>query len=181
MAICEIGDVNIVPDTSAIGSAVVVPEDSESLAFLDYDLLDEGEKVVRVLIGLIAKQIGLVSPARVEVPKGYNSPILVHTAQRAKQHLHAGFGLSIGAAWQFVVSFCAVVLVTVHSSSGGEDEVLAVSVLLHQFEQIYRANHVIFIVEHRFGKRFSNSLLGSKVHNSIDGLTLFQVLFEDSF
>ena len=100
------------------------------------------------------------------------------TAERAQQHFYCCFRLSIGAPWQFEVGFSAVILITVDSGSGREDEVLALRVLFHEFEQIHGTDHVVLVVEHGLGEGLSDGLFGSKVHDGIDGFLLLQVKLE---
>jgi hypothetical protein len=172
--------VDVVADAGAVGGVVAVAEDGEFLAFADDDLLHEGEEVVGVLEGLVAQQVGLVRSAGVEIAQGDHSPVLMCAAEGGQQHLHTGLGLSIGTAGQFEVGLGAVILIAVDASSGGEDEALAVGVLLHEFKEIHGAHHVVLVVEHGLGVGLSDRLLRREVHNRVDGFAPFHVLLEDA-
>ena len=69
MSLCEVYYINVVADTSAIRSIVVVTEDSKLLAYADSCLCYERNEVVRHAVRQLADFCRRVSTNRVEVSK----------------------------------------------------------------------------------------------------------------
>jgi len=128
--------VDIISDAGAVFGGVVIAEHTQLCPLADNHLLDVGEEVVRMNKGLISEQVALVCSTGVEVPQGYDLPVLVHLREGIEQHLNASFALSIRTGGVVRVSLLAVILVAVDTCSGRKDKVAALSILLHDFKQV---------------------------------------------
>ena len=169
---------NVVSNASSIRCWIVVAKYIELLSLSNNHLLNEGEKVIWIYVGLVSQQIGLVCSTRIKVSKRNDSPVLMNFWQRLKKHLDTCLGLSIWACWIWGIGFLAIIFVSVNASCRWEDEALTLFMFFHHFYQIDRSHHIVLIILHRFFKTLSYCLLGSKMHDSIYRLTFRLVLNE---
>ena len=139
---------DIVSHAGSIRSGVVIAKYGELWSFADDDLLHEGEEVVGVGERLIAEQMRGMRATRVEVSQRDDPPVGVHSRKGCQQHLHCCLGLAVGTGGKLLIDFSAIILVPIHSSCGGEDEIAAFSILLHQPEEVHRSDNIVLIIDH---------------------------------
>lgn len=169
----------VIPHAGSIRSWIVITKNVQLGPFSNNNLLNVGKKIVRVNWWLISKQPTIMSPTGIEISQRYDPPVVMNLGEWTQEHFNTHFTLSIrtsGVGW---VSLFAVILISIHSRSWWEYEIFTILVLLHHLEEIDRANHVVFIVNHRQLITLANSFLCCEMHNSINGLLLFLILFKD--
>lgn len=159
---------DVVSDTCSVRSGIITPKDIQMGPLPNNNLLDIWEQIIGMNVWLIPKQITWMGPTRIEVSQWNDPPTRLHLRHRAQQHLNACLGFTIGTSWVDRVSLFAVIFVTVDTCTGREDEVFAIFVFFHHFEQVHWPDHIVLVIEDGFLVAFPDGLFGSKMHDPIN-------------
>ena len=171
VALSEINDVDIVPDSGSIASGVVVSEHPQSLKFANGNLRNIGHQIIGNPVGIFPDPAGWMRSNRVEVSQQGHTPTRIR-GDEIRQHLldhQFGPSIRIGRTHRKVLSNWHSVRIAVHSRRTTEHH-RSDACSVHRMNQGDRAAHIIVVIVDRDFGRFSHGLQACEVDNCFDFL-----------
>ena len=178
----KIDDVDVVSDTSAVRSGIIVAKDIDEGQRANGDSGDVGHEVVGDPSGVLANEAGLVGADGVEVAEEDDRggrigdlPILQDVLDK---ELGSAVGVGAGEGECFVDGdgFGN----TINCGRRGENDLKDV-MGFHAFEQNERASNVVLVVLERYFYALANGFETCKVDDRVDGGVLVKYLVESLF
>lgn len=167
MGLGEVGDVDVVPHTGAVGGGVVLAVDGDGFAPPERDLQHDGDQVG---LGVVAFAQARVGAGDVEVAQAGRTDA-VHARELGQCGVDGGLGGAVGVAGADggVLADLGGFGFAVDGGGGGEDDACD-AVGAHGLQQGQRAADVAVPVALGAGHRFGHHRAGGEVQHGLDSV-----------
>lgn len=170
MTLCEIDDMDVIANASAIVSSIIHAEDGKIFAPADSDLSDVGHEIVGDACGVLTDTTRGVSATWIEIAENHNVPFWIGFVQVSEKFLNEQLGAAvrIGGTDFDLLSDGHLLDQAVDGSGGGEDKVFT-PILGEQVEEMECASEIVVVVTDGLLDTFADGFEACKMDTGVEG------------
>ena len=172
MSLCEIHDINIVPQACAILGRIVISEYAQAFALSDCSLGDERDQIVRDTAWQFPDQCGRMSSYRVEIAQGYSLDTIICRHGIPEDIFTHLLRIAIRRSCRKTRSLLSnrKQLSLAIDCGRGREQHIASALLPRLLEDIEERQQIVAVIHNRLRYRFADRLECSEMNHRIYGI-----------